>query len=108
MVGIYAIMDLIAIIFLGISFIITLRLRSLMGEGKDTAPVQLLLIVIVINFLLGVSLLAAVYQKYIGAYFNYIRLTDLMMLLIGIILTFSLYKIYREYSKLIKKHEPGR
>jgi phage-related holin len=79
-----------------------------MGKGKDTAPVQLLLVVIIINFLLGVSLLAAVYQKYIKAYFNYIRLTDVMMLLIGIILTISLYKIYRDYSKLIKKHEPGR
>jgi hypothetical protein len=108
MVGIYAIMDLIAVIFLGISFIITLRLRSLMGKGRDTAPLQLLLVVIVINLLLGISLLATVYQKYIGAYFNYIRLTDLMMLIIGIILTTSLYKIYRDYSKLIKKHEPGR
>jgi len=108
MVGIYAIMDLIAVIFLGISFIITLRLRSLMGKGRDTAPLQLLLVVIAINLLLGISLLATVYQKYIGAYFNYIRLTDLMMLVIGITLTVSLYKIYRDYSKLLKKHEPGR
>jgi hypothetical protein len=108
MVGIYAIMDITASVFLLVSFILTLKLKMLMGKGRDTAPVQLLLTVIFINFILGLSLLFAIYEKYIGAYFNYIRLTDFMMLVIGVVLTVSVIKIYGDYSKLIKKHEPGR
>jgi len=108
MVGLYATIDLTASVFLLISFILTLKLKMLMGKGGDTAPVQLLLTVIFINLVLGLSLLFAIYEKYIGAYFNYIRLTDLMMLVIGVVLTISVIKIYRDYSKLIKKHEPGR
>jgi len=107
MVGIYAAMDFLALVLLVASFFLTLKLKNLMGEGKDTAPVQLLLVVISINFILGVSLLAAVYQKYIGAYLNYVRLTDIMMLIIGLVLTVSVYKIYRDYKKLVKKHEPS-
>ncbi|MEM4247907.1 MAG: hypothetical protein QXH80_01455 [Candidatus Nanoarchaeia archaeon] len=101
-------MDLLASIFLAISFLLTLKLKMLMGEGEDTAPVQLLLMVIFINFILGITLLIAVYQKYIGAYVNYIRLTDFMMLVIGVVLLVSVTKIYRNYAKLIKKHEPNK
>jgi hypothetical protein len=101
-------MDLMASIFLVISFILAIKLKVLMGKGADTSLVQLLLTVIAINFILGLSLLSAIYEKYISAYLNYIRLTDFMMFVIGLILMISIFKVYRDYSKLIKKHEPGR
>ncbi|MBI4095418.1 MAG: hypothetical protein HY438_01005 [DPANN group archaeon] len=103
----FATVDLAAFILLAISFVFVLKLHGLMGKGKDTGPVKLLLIVIVVNLILAIALLMALYQKYIGAYFNYIRITDISLFIIGVILAFSAYKIYRDYEKLVKKNEPG-
>ncbi|HKZ50079.1 MAG TPA: hypothetical protein VJ110_03690 [Candidatus Nanoarchaeia archaeon] len=103
----FATIDAFALVFLGVSFILTLRLKKLMGEGKDTGPVKLLTTVIAVNFILGATLLLAIYQKSIGGYINYVRLTDVMMLVIGIVLTYSVWKIYKDYKKLIKKYEPN-
>ena|SRR3989338_8961607 len=103
----FATVDIAALILLVISFVFILKLHNLMGKGKDTAPVKLLLIVVVINLILALTLLAAIYQKYIGAYFNYIRITDISLFIIGVILAFSTYKIYYDYEKLVKKNEPG-
>jgi len=104
----FAIVDAIALVLLGLSFIQTIRLRKLMGEGKDTGPVKLLLIVISINVLLAASLLIAIYQKYIGSYLNYIRTTDIAMLAIGTLLVFAVTKFHFDYKKLIDKHEPNK
>ena len=104
----FATLDALALIFLGISFFMTWKLKKLMGRGKDTGPVQLLSIVIAVNFILGATLLVAIYEKSIGAYVNYVRLVDAMMLVIGVILTYSIYKIYKDYKKIVEKHEPNR
>jgi hypothetical protein len=103
----FATLDILALIFLGISFFLTFKLRKLMGEGKDTAPIKLLTATISIIFVLGASLLAAIYEKSIGGYINYARIADFMMFVIGLILTISVYKIYKDYKHLIKKHEPN-
>jgi hypothetical protein len=103
----FAAIDAFALIFLGISFFLTMRLKKLMGEGKDTAPVKLLTAVIAVNFILGTTLLIAIYEKSIGGYINYVRLTDVMMLIIGVVLTYSVWKIYKDYKKLVRKHEPN-
>ncbi len=103
----FATVDIAALILLTISFIFVLKLHNLMGKGKDTAPVKLLLVVIIVNVVLALTLLAAIYQKYIGAYFNYIRITDISLFVIGAVLAFSAYKIYYDYEKLVEKHEPG-
>lgn len=102
----YLTMDIIALITLGISFFLALKLKRLMGKGKDTGPIKILLIVIAVNGLLGFLLLLGGYFKYIGEYINYNRLTDFMLMIIGIILLGSVYWFYRDYRKLIKKHEP--
>jgi len=103
----FATLDALALIFLGIAFLLTFKLRKLMGEGKDTAPVKLLTITISVIFVLGASLLAAIYEKSIGAYLSYVRITDFMMFIISIVLIYSVYKIYKDYKHLIKKHEPN-
>jgi uncharacterized membrane protein len=103
----FAALDISALIFLGVAFFLTFKLRKLMGEGRDTAPVKLLTGTIAIIIVLGASLLAAIYEKSIGGYVNYARITDFMMFVIGIILTLYIYKIYKDYKKLIKKHEPN-
>ena len=103
----FATIDALALILLGVSFFLTLKLKKLMGEGKDTGPVKLLTVVIAVNFILGATLLIAIYEKSVGAYINYVRITDIMMLVIGIVLTYSVWKIYKDYKKLIKKHEPN-
>ena len=100
-------LDALALIFLGIAFFLTFKLRKLMGEGKDTAPVKLLTITISVIIVLCASLLAAIYEKSIGGYVNYARIADFMMFVIGLILTISVYKIYKDYKHLIKKHEPN-
>lgn len=100
-------LDAFALIFLGISFFLTFKLRKLMGEGKDTAPLKLLTVTIAVIFVLCATLLAAIYEKSIGGYLNYVRLTDFMMFVIGILLTVSIYRIYKDYKHLIKKHEPN-
>jgi len=99
--------DIIALITLTAAFFIGLKLRKLMGKGKDTEPVKLILIVIGVNILLGLLLLLGGYQKFIGEYANYSRLTDIMLMIIGIVLAVSLYQIYHSYKTLIKKHEPS-
>ena len=99
--------DIIALITLATAFFIGLKLRKLMGKGKDTEHVKLMLIVIGVNVLLGLLLLLGGYQKFIGEYANYSRLTDIMLMIIGIVLAISLYQMYNSYSKLIKKHEPN-
>lgn len=103
----YLTIDIIALIALAASFFLALKLRSLMGKGRDTAPIKLILIVIVVNGLLGLLLLLGGYQKYIGWYLNYARFTDIMLMVIGVTLSVSLYKIYMDYKKLIRKHEPN-
>lgn len=100
-------LDAFALIFLGIAFFLTFKLRKLMGEGRDTAPIKLLTVTISVIFILGVTLLAAIYEKSIGAYINYVRLTDFMMFVIGIILVIAIYGIYKDFKKIIKKHEPN-
>ncbi len=103
----FATLDILALIFLGIAFLLTFKLRKLMGEGRDTAPVKLLTITISVIIVLSASLLATIYEKSIGAYINYVRITDFMMCVVGIILAVSIYKIYKDYKHLIKKHEPN-
>ena len=103
----FAALDIFALIFLLISFLLTFKLRKLMGEGKDTATIKLLTVVISVNVILGASLLAAIYEKTIGAYINYVRIVDFTMFAIGIILVVAIYKVYKDYKKLIKKHEPN-
>ena len=98
--------DVIALIFLASSLVLTLKLKKLMGKGKDTGPVKILLIVAAINIILGALLLAGGYSKYIGSYIDYVRLTDISLMAIGIILTGSVWKVYTDYKKIIKKHEP--
>ncbi len=104
----FATVDVAALFLLLASFVIVLRLHKLMGKGKDTGPVKLLLIVIAVNLILAFTLLAALYQKYIGAYFNYIRITDISIFIIGIILTVASYKIYMDYKKLVERNEPEK
>jgi hypothetical protein len=99
--------DVIALIALTISFLIGLRLKFLMGKGKDTGPVKIILIIISINVLLGILLLLGGYQKLIGEYVNYVRLTDVMLMIIGITLAIALYKVYKDYKQLLKRHEPN-
>lgn len=103
----FATLDVLALMFLGIAFFLTFKLRKLMGEGKDTAPVKLLTVTISVIIILCASLLAAIYEKSIGAYINYVRITDFMMFIVGIVLLYSIYKIYEDYKHLIKKHEPN-
>lgn len=103
----FATIDALALIFLLASLIITFRLKKLMGEGKDTGPVKLLLVVIGVNIILALNLLYALYAKYLHVYLNYVRLSDITLLAIGIILAVATYKIYQDYKKIIKKHEPG-
>lgn len=103
----YLTIDIIALAALAASFLLALKLKFLMGHGKDAAPVKIILIVILTNGLLGLLLLLGGYQKFIGSYANYNRLTDIFLMVIGLILTASLYKVYRDYKNLIKKHEPN-
>ena len=102
----YLTVNIIALIFLGISFLLALALKRLMGKGKDTAPVKVLMIIIGLNGLLCLLLLAGGWFKYVDEWVNYARLTDMMIMIIGVVLTAAVAKIYLSYKKLIKKHEP--
>ena len=103
----FATISIVALILIGVSFILALKLMNLMGSGKDTATVKILMITIVVNGILGVYTASAIYWKYAHEYVTYVRVTDIVLLLIGIILVTSLYKVYKDYKKLIKKNEPG-
>ena len=103
----FASISIAALVLIGISFLIALKLMNLMGKGKDTATVKILMITIVVNGILGLYTASAIYWKYVHEYVNYVRVTDMVLLLIGIILVTSLYKVYKDYKKLIKKNEPG-
>ena len=96
--------DVIALIFLVTSFFLTLRLKDLMGRGKDTGPVKLLLVVIIVNVLLGGLLLVGGTFKYFGDYLNYVRATDITLMISGMILTFMVYKEYKSYKALIRRY----
>src|SRR3989344_3086952 len=103
----FASISIAALVLLGISFLLALKLMNLMGKGKDTAPVKILMITIATNGLLGLYAASAIYWKYVHNYVNYVRNTDIVLLIIGIILSTSIYKAYKDYSKLIKRNEPG-
>ncbi len=103
----FASISIIALVLIGISFLLALELRKLMGKGKDTAPIKILLTVIAVNALLGLYSVTALYWKYWHDYLTYVRISDVMLLIIGIILVTSLWKVYSDYKSLIKKHEPG-
>src|SRR3989344_4984404 len=106
-VYLFASISIAALVLLGISFVLAVRLMQLMGKGKDTATVKILMITIIVNGILGLYSASAIYWKYVHEYVNYVRNTDIVLLLIGIILVTSLYKVYKDYKKLIKKNEPG-
>lgn len=94
-------------IALTISFILGIKLRVLMGRGRDTGPVRILIILIAMNGLLGLQFLVGGYLKYLGNFTNYMRMSDVTVMVIGVVLSIMLYKLYMNYSKLIKKHEPS-
>lgn len=99
--------NILAIIFLGAAFLLGLALWRIMGKGKDTAPLKILLLVIALNVSLGLTLLAGCWFEYFQQWINYARITDVALMLIGLFLTVGLAKVYFDYKKLIKKHEPS-
>ncbi len=106
-VYLFASISVIALVLLGISFILAVRLMQLMGKGKDTATVKILMITIATNGLLGVYSATAIYWKYVHNYVNYVRNTDIVLLVIGVILVVSIFKAYMDYARLIRRNEPG-
>jgi len=98
--------NILAVIFLGASFFLALALKNLMGKGKDTGPVKILMIVIILNALLGATLLMGGWFQYLHDWTTYVRIVDVSLMTIGIVLTASIAWIYKDYKKLIKKHEP--
>jgi len=103
----FASISIIALILLGVSFLLALKLKNMMGAGKDTGPVKILMAVIATNGILGAYSATSIYWKYVHNYVNYVRVTDFVLLVIGLILVVSIYKIYKDYTNVIKKHEPG-
>ncbi len=103
----FATISISALILLGISFLLAIKLMRLMGKGKDTATVKILMTTIVVNGILGLYTASAIYWKYVHEYVNYVRITDIVLLIIGLILSVSIYKVYKDYAKLIKRNEPG-
>ena len=99
--------NILAVFFLGASFLLGFALKRLMGKGKDTGPVKLLLIVIILNGALGLTLLIGGWYQYLSDWVTYVRIVDVSLMLIGIVLTASIAWIYKDYKKLLKKHEPG-
>jgi len=103
----FATISITAFILIAISFVLALKLKNLMGAGKDTAPVKILLTVILVNGILGAYSVTSIYWKYVYNYVNYVRFSDVILLVIGLILVVSIYSVYRDYDKLLKKHEPN-
>lgn len=99
--------DIIALIALAISFFMSIKLVLLMGKGKDAALAKILIIVTVMNGLLGLLLLLGGYQKYMQDYMMYVKLTDVTLMIAGLLLAASICKTYLDYKKLIRKHEPN-
>jgi hypothetical protein len=99
--------DIIALVALAISFFMSIKLVRLMGKGKDAEPAKILIIVTVMNGLLGLLLLMGGYQKYLQDYLMYVRMTDIILMIAGIVLAVSIFKVYTDYKKLIRKHEPN-
>jgi len=99
--------NIIALVFLGLSFLLAILLKRLMGKGKDTGPVKLLIIVIILNGMLGLLLLAGSWFEYLSDWVSYAVLTDVTLMIIGMIMTGAVWWVYNDYKKLIKKHEPG-
>ena len=106
-VYLFASISVAALILLGMSFVLAVRLMQLMGKGKDTATVKILMITIATNGLLGIYSASAIYWKYVHNYVNYVRNTDIVLLAIGLILVVSIFKVYIDYARLIKRNEPG-
>ena len=105
--GPFAIISLSAVVLIGISLLLALKLKRLMGKGKDTAPIKILMITIAVNGLLSLLSVTVLYWQYWHDYLMYARISNVMLLIIGIILVISLWKVYNDYSKLIKKYDPG-
>ena len=103
----FASISFIALALLFISFLLALKLKNMMGSGRDTGPVKILMAVIATNGILGAYSATAIYWKYVHNYVNYVRFTDIILLVISIILVVAIYKIYKEYTSVVKKHEPG-
>jgi len=104
----FATISIIALVLLFVSFLFALKLKNLMGTGKDTAPVKILMTVIVVNAILGFYSATELFWKYQHDYVTHTRITDIMMLVIGIILSVSVYKVYKDYTHLLKKNEPNQ
>lgn len=102
----FAIINVISLILLGISFLLVYKLIKLMGRGKDTQTTQLLIIVIIVNILLGLLQLIGGYLKYMQNFWAYIQLTDIVLLISGIILVTATYRVYKNYKDLVKRNEP--
>ncbi len=102
----FASISIAALVLIGISFLLALELKKIMGKGKDTAPIKILMTVIAVNALLGLYSATSLYWKYWHDYLTYVRVSDLVLLVIGVILVTSLWKVYLDYKTLIKKHEP--
>jgi len=103
----FASMSIIALILLFVSFVLAVKLKNMMGAGKDTGPVKILMAVIVTNGILGFYSASSIYWKFFHDYISYVRITDLILLVISIVLVASIYKVYRDYTNLIKKNEPN-
>lgn len=103
----FAIMSIIALVLLFISFLFAIKLKNMMGAGKDTGPVKILMAVIVTNAILGFYSATSIYWKYIHDYVSYVRITDIILLVISIILLISIYKVYKDYTQIIQKNEPN-
>lgn len=99
--------NILALIFLGTSFLLGILLWRLMGKGKDTGPVKILMIVIVMNVILGSTLLIGGWFQYLKDWVQYARIVDISLMIIGLVLTASIAWVYNDYKKLIKKYEPG-
>jgi len=101
--SIFAYISLAAVALIGIAFALALKLKDVMGKGRDTAPLKILL---TLNGILAIYSASAIYWKYTHDYLTYVQITDVVLLAIGIILVISIWKIYDEYGGLVKKHDP--
>ena len=103
----FASMSIAALALLFVSFLFAIKLKNMMGAGKDTGPVKILMAVIVTNAILGFYSATSIYWKYVHDYVTYVRLTDIILLIISIILVVSIYKVYKDYTQIIQKNEPN-
>lgn len=99
--------NVIAMLALTASFYLGIKLRILMGKGRDTGPVRILIIIVAMNGLLGALFLVGGYLKYLGMFIDYVRLADVTIMVIGISLSILLYKEYKKSKKLVQRNEPN-